>query len=161
SDSRSRSAVGRIVEDLGLLIVLPPSRPPTTPLSPDLPAPVPVGADDLVLCGACSCCARPCRPPLFRAAPSAGSPVFRAPAPERARPQPADPCGRSELRRGAVPAAAAAAAFFRRRARHGIDGAVFWPDGLPRARARHDRARYDFCFFCSTRGHRAALSRFA
>src|SRR5262249_57106434 len=80
---------------------------------------------------------------------------------DSARPHPAALCDRSALPRGAIPAAATAVSLFRRHARRGIGGEVSWPDGRPRARARHDRAKRDFCPVYSARAVREAPSRLA
>src|SRR5262249_18561554 len=127
------------------------SRPPTIRINPCLAAAVPDGVDVQRLCGDRLCCAvRGERAWLLRAVPQ-----------DSARPQPAALCDRSALPRAAIPAAATAVALFRRHARRGIGGEVSWPDGRPRARARHDRAKRDFCPVYSARAVREAPSRLA
>src|SRR5262249_18357417 len=92
-DSRNRSAVGRIAEDLGPPSGRPRSRPPTIRINPCLAAAVPDGVDVQRLC----CAVRGERAWLLRAVPQ-----------DSARPQPAALCDRSALPRAAIPAAATA-----------------------------------------------------
>src|SRR5215472_3787071 len=116
SDSRSRSAVGRIVEDFGLVSVRPRSRPPTTRITffraaadPAF-APTP-GCDDDAPNRDASC-DRPAT--LARLATFVHSD----------RPQPGGPCDRLDYR--PAPAHAASELARDRCGRRGICGAISW-----------------------------------